>query len=216
MKYTIQLEAPCSTVEIVIFPLGEDQYQSAQEFIRLHGHAPWIHDIAGFDDSNGERINFMEESENINIKIIDENSLTVSEFKLYDLDHLPLTWEENAVTHHVKYFWEKYGDNRPCLICRLYEDVYCSDIAEAWEFEIESEDIPKKKDFEFKTVGLEVRDFNNPGLETFWNCIEDDKSIFYKQTPLELKHILHFDTEYLDCFLLDSNGEILKDFYGRY
>ena len=215
MKYSIQLEAP-RYLTIVLYPLDEDHYQSALEFIKLHGHAPWIHDIVGFDDSLGKQFNFIKESGNINIKILDENSLTVSEFKLYDLDHLPLTWAENEVTHHVKYFWEKYGDNKPCLICRLYEDVYCSEIAELWEYEIESEDMPKKKDFAFKTVGVEVRDFNNSGLEgTFWNCLEKDKSIFYKQNPLKLKYI-DFQQEFLDCFLLDSKGEILKDFYGRY
>ena len=215
MKHTIQIEAP-SYLTIAVFQLDKAHYQSAQEFIKLHGHAPWIQDIPKYNDINHQRFHFVEESEHINIKIIDENSLTVSEFKLYDLDHLPLTWAENEVTHHVKYFWEKYGDNKPCLICRLYEDVYCSEIAELWEYEIESEDMPKKKDFAFKTVGVEVRDFNNSGLEgTFWNCLEKDKSIFYKQNPLKLKYI-DFQQEFLDCFLLDSKGEILKDFYGRY
>ena len=217
MKYTLQLEGPLNTVRIIVFPLSEDHYQSAQEFIKLHGHAPTFYDIT-FDDSNRKEFDFMEESEHINIKILDENSLIVSEFKLYDLDHLPLTWAENEVTHHIKYFWEKYGDNKPCLIHRMYEDVHNSVIVGHWGFEFESEDLPKKKDFAFKTVGVEVRDFRQEGLEgTFWNCIEKDKSIFYKQKPLKKGYYYEsFEQEFLDCFLLDSKGDILKDFYGRY
>jgi hypothetical protein len=73
MKYTIQLEAPLTTVKIIVFSLSEDHYQAAQEFIRLHDHAPTFYDIT-FDDSNRKEFNFIEESENINIKILDENS----------------------------------------------------------------------------------------------------------------------------------------------
>ena len=217
MKYSIQLEGPLTRFRIIVFPLGEDHYQMAQEFIKFHNHAPWYQDLPGYDDSSRKEFDFMEESEHINIKILDENSLIVSEFKLYDLNHLPLTWAENDVTHHIKYFWEKYGDNKPCLICRLYEDVHNSVSAELWEYEIKAEDMPKKKDFTFKTVGVKVRDFNNSGLEgTFWNCLDANKSIFYKQNPIKVKYIDEFDVGFLDCYLLDSNGEILKDFYGRY
>jgi len=94
--------------------------------------------------------------------------------------------------------------------------VYNSVIVGHWGFEFESEDLPKKKDFAFKTVGVEVRDFNYSGLEgTFWNCLEIDKSIFYKQKPLKEGYYYEecFEEEFLDCFLLDSKGKILKDFY---
>lgn len=216
MKYTIQLEAP-SYLTIVVYPLNKDHYQSAQEFIKLHGHAPWINDIP-YDDSSGKYFTFAEESEHINIKILDENSLILSEFKLYDLDHLPLTWAENEITHHVKYFWDRFGDNKPCLVCRLYHDI---DGYILWEHEIEVEDMPKKKDFGFKTVGVEVRDhFYGLDEDSFWNCLEKDKSIFYKQNPIKVTYSPAVselsEIEFLDCFLLDSKGEILKDFYGRY
>lgn len=216
MKYTIQLEAP-SYLTIVVYPLNKDHYQSAQEFIKLHGHAPWINDIPKYDDSSGKSFTFAEESEHINIKILDENSLILSEFKLYDLDHLPLTWAENEITHHVKYFWDRFGDNKPCLVCRLYHDI---DGYVLWEHEIEAEEMPKKKDFGFKTVGVEVRDFNLTGLEgNFWNCLEKSKSIFYKQSPIKVTYSPAVselaEIEFLDCFLLDRNGEILKDLYGR-
>lgn len=217
MKHTIQIEAP-SYLTIAVFQLDKDHYQSAQEFIKLHGHAPWIQDIPKYNDINHQRFHFVEESEHINIKIIDENSLTVSEFKLYDLDHLPLTWAENEITHDVNYFWKKYGDNKPCLICRLYHDI---DGYVLWEHEIEVEDMPKKKDFGFKTVGVDVRDhFYGLDTDSFWNCLERDKSIFYKQNPIKVTYSPAVselsEIEFLDCFLLDSKGEILKDFYGRY
>ena len=217
MKHTIQLEAP-RYLTIAVFQLDKAHYKSAQEFIKLHGHAPWIQDIPKYNDSNHQRFHFVEESEHINIKIIDENSLTVSEFKLYDLDHLPLTWAENEITHDVNYFWKKYGDNKPCLICRLYHDI---DGYVLWEHEIEVEDMPKKKDFGFKTVGVEVRDRNRMDYyDSFWNCLDEDKSIFYKQNPIKVTYMPAVaelsEIEFLDCFLLDSKGEILKDFYGRY
>lgn len=216
MKYSIQLEGPLTRFRIIVFPLGEDHYQMAQEFIKLHNHAPWYQDLPGYNDSNRKEFDFIGESEHINIKILDQNSLIVSDFKLYDLYHLPLSWAENDITHDVRYFWEKYGDNKPCLICRLYEEEYSSVIAQLWEFEIEAEDIPKKKDFEFKTVGVEVRDFENLVEENFRNCLDGDKSIFYKQNPIKVKYIEDFEVEFLDCFLLDSNGEILKNYYDRY
>ena len=85
----------------------------------------------------------------------------------------------------------------------------------------EAEDMPKKKDFEFKTVGVEVRDFFDSGLESsFWNCLEESKSIFYKQNPIKVTYSPavseHNHIEFLDCFLLDSNGKIIKDYYDKY
>ena len=110
MKYSIQLEGlegPLNQFRIIVFQLDEVQYQAAQEFVKLHDRSPWIHDITGYDDGWGKEFNFIEESEYINIKILDENSLIVSEFKLHELNQIE-TLAENGrpfpPTHNVKYF----------------------------------------------------------------------------------------------------------------
>ena len=216
MKCNIQLEAP-SFLAIHVWPLDENHYQAAQEFIKLHRHAPWINDIPRYDDSQGVRLHFTAESQHINIKILDENSLIASEFKLYDLNHLPLTWAENEITHHVRYFWRKFGEDKPCLICRHYYD--CEGCI-LWEHEIEVDEMPKKNDFEFKTVGVEVQDFYLTGFDpSFWNCLQESESLFFKKTPLEVTYSPAISEltgpDFIDCFLMDSKGEILKDFYSE-
>ena len=44
-------------------------------------------------------------------------------------------------------FVRKFGEDKPCLICRHYYD--CEGCI-LWEHEIEVDEMPKKNDFEFK------------------------------------------------------------------
>ena len=212
MKYCIQVLAP-SFMHVNIYPLEEDHYEKAIEFVKLHGHAPFIHDLSSADNAPADYY-VIRESEDILIKILDENDVVLSEFKLYDItDATPLVSVDD-IHYNNKYFWEKHSKNKPCLIDRRYNDDMDLEFEVMWEHEIEAENVPKKKDFEYtKSI------FADRNKEVYF--LEESKSILYKKNPIICSYypmIAEDGPNYgnLDCFLLDSNGKILKDYYGVY
>ena len=106
MKYCIQVLAP-SFMHVNIYPLEEDNYQKAIEFVKLHGHAPFIHDLTNFDDAPVD-YDVIRNSEDTKIKILDENDIVLSEFKLFETTGFNL----DGRTYNNKYFWEKYSKNQ--------------------------------------------------------------------------------------------------------
>jgi len=208
MKYCIQVLAP-SFMHVNIYPLEEDNYQKAIEFVKLHGHAPFIHDLTNFDNAPVD-YEVIRNSEDTKIKILDENDIVLSEFKLFETTGFNL----DGRTYNNKYFWEKYSKNKPCLIDRRYIDDMDLESEVIWEHEIEAENVPKKKDFEHTLSKFEDR----KGLGLY---LETSKSILYKKNPIICSYmptIAEDGHNYgnLDCFLLDSTGKILKDYYGVY
>ena len=211
MKYCIQVLAP-SFMHVNIYPLEEDNYQKAIEFVKLHGHAPFIHDLTNFDNAPVD-YDVIRNSEDTKIKILDENDVVLSEFKLYDTGCRPIISSDD-INYNNKYFWEKYSKNKPCLIDRRYNNDMDLESEVMWEHEIEAENVPKKKDFEYTISIFEDRDEDG-------NWLEESKSILYKNNPLMVTYrptIAEDGNNYgnLDCFLLDSTGKILKDYYGVY
>ena len=211
MKYCIQVLAP-SYMHVNIYPLEEDNYQKAIEFVKLHGHAPFIHDLTNFDNAPVD-YDVIRNSEDTKIKILDENDVVLSEFKLYDTGCRPIISSDD-INYNNKYFWEKYSKNKPCLIDRRYNDDMDLESEVIWEHEIEAENVPKKKDFEHTLSKFEDR----KGLGLY---LEISKSILYKKNPIICSYmptIAEDGHNYgnLDCFLLDSTGKILKDYYGVY
>ena len=208
MKYCIQVLAP-SFMHVNIYPLEEDNYQKAIEFVKLHGHAPFIHDLTNFDNAPVD-YEVIRNSEDTKIKILDENDIVLSEFKLFETTGFNL----DGRTYNNKYFWEKHSKNKPCLIDRRYNNDMDLESEVMWEHEIEAENVPKKKDFEYTISIFEDRDEDG-------NWLEESKSILYKNNPLMVTYypmIAEDGHNYgnLDCFLLDSTGKILKDYYGVY
>jgi len=200
-------------MHVNIYPLEEDHYEKAIEFVKLHGHAPFIHDLSSADNAPADYY-VIRESEDILIKILDENDVVLSEFKLYDItDATPLVSVDD-IHYNNKYFWEKHSKNKPCLIDRRYNNDMDLESEVMWEHEIEAENVPKKKDFEYTISIFEDRDEDG-------NWLEESKSILYKNNPLMVTYypmIAEDGHNYgnLDCFLLDSTGKILKDYYGVY
>ena len=219
MKYCIQVLAP-SYMHVNIYPLDEDNYKKAIEFVKLYGHAPFIHDLTNSDTAPADYYvlrDFM--GKYIKIKILDENDVVLSEFKLYETPHNDLQHGlckriMDDIEYNNKYFWETYSKNKPCLIDRRYCDDLDSESDVMWEYEIEAENVPKKKDFEYTVSKFADRD----GLG-LW--LEEDKDILYKKKPIIWLHGRTipedgYNIGNLDCFLLDSKGKILKDYYGVY
>ncbi|MDC1104522.1 hypothetical protein OAS45_02740 [Polaribacter sp.] len=208
MKYCIQVLAP-SFMHVNIYPLEEDNYQKAIEFVKLHGHAPFIHDLTYFDTAPAD-YNVVRHHQDIKIKILDENDIVLSEFKLFETTGFNL----DGRTYNNKYFWEKHSKNKPCLIDRRYNNDMDLESEVIWEHEIEAENVPKKKDFEYTISTFEDRDEDG-------NWLEESKSILYKNNPLMVTYYPMVAADghnygNLDCFLLDSTGKILKDYYGVY
>ena len=143
MKYCIQVLAP-SFMHVNIYPLEEDNYQKAIEFVKLHGHAPFIHDLTYFDTAPADYY-VVRHHQDIKIKILDENDIVLSEFKLFETTGFNL----DGRTYNNKYFWEKHSKNKPCLIDRRYNNDMDLESEVMWEHEIEAENVPKKKDFEY-------------------------------------------------------------------
>lgn len=216
MKYTIQVSAYCY-VQIQVFPLDVSDYEEAVEFVEKHGRPPYVQDFRRYVSSSFDGT-FIDEDANVRLKVKNENDELISEFEIHDINHVPMTWAENEITHTKDFFFREYGEGKPCLIHRLYEGEM-KDV-ELWEFELNSTNPPEVEDFTFKTVGLEVYNGIMPSgfiFGGFINALDEDNGLFYKGEPLELKYWpAHADGDAgswpeAEFVLVDLNGKIIKE-----
>ena len=205
MRYRIQVLAP-SFMHVIIFPLEEDLYQKEVELSRNQlGSRPISEDLTSKNIAHAEYYVIPEFGGTL-IKILDENDDVVSDFKLHEITDATPTGSEDEIYYDNKYFWEKHSKNKPCYIERRYNDDMDLEFDVMWEHEIEADNVPKKKDFEYtKSIFASYHKINKYFLE-------ESKSILYKKNPIVCSYypMIAEDGPNIgnnETFFLDYNGK---------